>query len=105
MSNKKVRSIIKAFYIIAIAKAVSKCSIIVTNPNCGRTFQISAIGNIKCTRRGNKKRKTTTTTAKRKKKKKKGKKGVDLQNGWSHQCWKEGACDDPLSLPPPSSEP
>ena len=77
MSNKKVRSIIKAFYIIAIAKAVSKCSIIVTNPNCGRTFQISAIGNIKCTRRGNKKRKTTTTTtAKRKKKKKKERKGL-----------------------------
>ena len=67
MSNEKVRSIIKAFYIIAIAKAISKCSIIVTNPNCGRTFQINAIGNIKCTRRGNKRRKTTTTTTTKRK--------------------------------------
>ena len=48
-----------AFYIIAIAKVVTKCSIIVTNPNYGKTCQISDIGNIKCTKWGNKRRKTT----------------------------------------------
>ena len=57
--NEKIQSIIKAFYVIAIAKVVTTCSIIVTNPNCGRTCQISAIGNIKCTRWGNKRRNTT----------------------------------------------
>ena len=74
MCNEKAQSIIKALYVIAIAiaiaKVVTKCSIIITNPNCSRTCQISAIRNIKSTRGDNKRRKTT------KKKKKKRRRGT-----------------------------
>ena len=57
-----MQSIIKAFYVIAIAmtKAVTKFSIIVTNPKLWQSYQtcqISVIGNIKCTRWGSKRRK------------------------------------------------
>ena len=44
--KKKKKYEVLVLYIIAIVKIVAKCSIMVTNPNCGKHSQISAIGNI-----------------------------------------------------------